>query len=264
MSNKFKKPKVFLMGQTQVDHAALVQYLEYTQQLEFYEDVNRAAEEGLSNMEILCSFYAKACYAALTTKKNENISKVRSIADNIRGTVKSGHGSVFEHASFNFMVTDCSRVFTHELVRHRVGTAFSQTSGRYVRGEEINFVHDEILGDVSDKIEHCLNDIQGWYKEMVDLMIEDGMDFALKKKITSALRRILPNGQTNEIGFSCNLRALRHLITMRTSRHAEWEIRYVFNQIVELVEGICPIFFEDIEFEVYDGLKEYTFEHGVI
>ena len=264
MSDRFKKPKVFLIGHTMFDLTSIIEYLQYTDQMEFEEDIRHAREEGVSEMEILCSFYAKACYAALTTKKNENISKVRSIADNIRGTIKSGHGSVFEHASFNFMVTDCSRVFTHELVRHRVGTAFSQTSGRYVRGETINFVHDPILGDVSSLVERAIDEIEVFYGKMVETMIQPDMDFTLKKKVTSALRRILPNGQTNEIGFSCNLRALRHLIVMRTSRHAEWEIRYVFNQIVELVGEVCPVFFEDLKFAQHDGLFEYVFEHGVI
>jgi thymidylate synthase (FAD) len=262
--NKFKKPKVFLVGQTFIDRQGIEEYLEYTNQEEFLEEVIKASLDGLSGMEILCSFYAKLCYSALTTKKNENISKTRSIGDNIRGTIKSGHGSVFEHASFNFVVTDCSRVFTHELVRHRVGTAFSQTSGRYVRGEEINFVHDPILNNVVVETERCIHDIEHWYNVMVKSTIKDSMDFALKKKITSALRRILPNGQTNEIGFSCNLRALRHLITMRTSRHAEWEIRYVFNQIVELTKGKLGVFYDDMKLEMIDGLNEVTFEHGAI
>lgn len=42
-------------------------------------------------------------------------------------------GSVIEHHVTNWIFADVSRVFTHELVRHRVGTAFSQESLRYVR-----------------------------------------------------------------------------------------------------------------------------------
>lgn len=266
---KLRYPKVFLVGETKINLNQLVSYLRYTGQEEFYKeefykDIEEAQNKGISEMEILCSFYAKLCYAALTAEKNENISKVRSIHDNILGTIRSGHGSVFEHASFNFVVTDCSRVFTHELVRHRVGTAFSQTSGRYVRGEEINFIQDPILANVSDAVRTTLEFVEKQYRFMVSECIDEGLDFATKKEITSALRRMLPNGQSNEIGFSCNLRSLRHIITMRTSRHAEWEIRYVFNQIVNLVKGRCPVFFEDLESEHIDGLNEYTFKHRAI
>jgi len=47
--------------------------------------------------------------------------------------LRSAHGSVLEHAGYSFALRNVSRVFTHELVRHRAGSAFSQESLRYVR-----------------------------------------------------------------------------------------------------------------------------------
>jgi thymidylate synthase (FAD) len=55
------------------------------------------------------------------------------------------HGSVLEHASDTFAFHNVSRVFTHELVRHRAGSAFSQESLRYVRLAEIGFRVPEAL-----------------------------------------------------------------------------------------------------------------------
>ena len=52
--------------------------------------------------------------------------------DNI---LKSGHGSVLEHAQYSFLLYGVGRDFTHELVRHRTGVAFSQVSQRYVDGQ---------------------------------------------------------------------------------------------------------------------------------
>jgi len=43
---------------------------------------------------------------------------------------KSGHHSVFEHVSFTFWIEGCSRVCTHQLVRHR-HASFTQQSLRY-------------------------------------------------------------------------------------------------------------------------------------
>lgn len=43
-----------------------------------------------------------------------------------------GHGSVLEHATWQFLITGVSRSFTHELVRHRTGWSYSQLSQRYV------------------------------------------------------------------------------------------------------------------------------------
>ena len=83
-------------------------------------------------------------------------------------------------------------------------------------------------------------------------------DFTLKKKITSALRRFAPNGQSNEIGFSVNLRSLRHTVMMRTGRHAEWEIRKVFEQIYLLLKNAYPTIFHGAKEEVLDGIIEVT------
>ncbi len=212
--------------------------------------------------EILCSFYAKACYASLTTKKNKNISKVRDIASNIEGILNSGHGSVIEHCSLNFMISDCSRVFTHELVRHRAGTAFSQTSGRYVRTDELDLVIDPILEPAYDIIEDTRKYLEEAYKKIEErLDIDNAKNFSTKKKMTSAMRRLLPNGQANEIGVSLNLRALRHTIENRTSEHAEWEIRYIFNEIYSIVKDKFPIMFIDAIEENKDGLLEITFKN---
>lgn len=258
-------PKVFFIGETKVRQQGLSDYLNYTDQAEFCEEINNAWDQGLSDGEILTSFYAKSCYSALTTKKNGNISRVRGIKDNIEGTVKSGHGSVAEHAVLNFMITDCSRVFTHELVRHRAGTAFSQTSGRYVRTDVIKLIHDPILDPIKDLVTEAGLYLEDWYKRAVDKIgINNLKDFATKKKITSALRRLLPNGQSNEIGFSCNFRALRHILTMRTSRYAEWEIRYVFNQFYNLLKEEYKTILFDAKAENVDGLLEITFENEKI
>lgn len=261
-------PKVFFTGETKIrlnQKNGLLDYLKYTDQEEFLDEITEAANSGISDGEILTSFYAKSCYSALTTKKNQNISRVRCIEDNIKGTVSSGHGSVAEHPVLNFMITDCSRVFTHELVRHRVGTAFSQTSGRYVRTDVIKLVHDPILDPIKDLVTEAGLYLEDWYKKAVDKIgINDIKDFATKKKITSALRRLLPNGQSNEIGFSCNFRALRHLLTMRTSRHAEWEIRHVFNQFYDLLKDEYRTILFDAKIEEVDGFREITFENEKI
>ena len=93
------------------------------------------------------------------------------------------------------------------------------------------------------------------------LKIDQVKDFGTKKKLTSAMRRMLPNGQANEIGVSLNLRALRHTIENRTSRHTEWEIRYIFNQIYKLMKKKYKAMFFDAKEEEVEGLLEITFKN---
>lgn len=252
-------PKVFQVGTTVIYWQGLREYLYQSNNMGFLNEIDRAQEEGLSEGEILTSFYAKLCYASLTLGKNENITQVRGIKANLEGCHNQGHNSVWQHVSLNFVATNVSRVFTHELVRHRAGSAFSQTSGRYVRGDTVDIVFDPILEPVREDIESLQMVVESIYLKMVKKMGLDTMkDQTKKKQITSALRRILPNGQSNEIGFSLNLGSLRHIVQVRTSRHAEWEIRHVFNTIYHMLKDKYPLLFFGAVEEVVEGLTEVS------
>jgi thymidylate synthase (FAD) len=74
------------------------------------------------------------CYRSWEPGLNPNVSRVRTdSAQYLGNVVRSQHGSVLEHANFTFVLHNVSRVLTHELIRHRAGSAFSQESLRYVR-----------------------------------------------------------------------------------------------------------------------------------
>jgi thymidylate synthase (FAD) len=66
----------------------------------------------------------------------------------IRHIKQVGHGSVLEHSNFGIIFTGVSRSFTHELVRHRVGTAYSQLSQRYVEHDGTFVVPPELKEEV--------------------------------------------------------------------------------------------------------------------
>lgn len=57
--SKLVLPKTYLVGYTALDGVSLEQYLTDTNQTEFLEELKSAAEEGISDGEMLCSFYAK-------------------------------------------------------------------------------------------------------------------------------------------------------------------------------------------------------------
>jgi len=254
---KYVEPKTYLTGVTGILDG-LEEYLIDTGNSEFLETIEQARAEGISDGEILCSFYAKLCYKSLTLGQNLNVTKIRDIESNLMGCFDSGHGSVFEHCQLNFITTNCSRVFTHELVRHRVGTAFSQTSGRYVAIDNIDFIADPLLiedVDCNRAIQDHILATEKLAKFLRDKLIKEGDPFDKKKKVTSAIRRIAPNGQSNEIGFSMNIRALRHTLILRTNPHAEWEIRLIFNQIGDIIESRWPLMLYGLNrIDTKDGL----------
>jgi hypothetical protein len=136
---------------------------------------------------------------------------------------------------------------THELVRHRAGSAFSQESLRYVRLADIGFrvppalepVREQVLSIVEQLEEFQLSAAKG-------LGIDDeGVPFHVKKEVTSALRRLAPIGLSTDIVWTANARTLRHVIEMRTAAGAEEELRLVFDRIARIMQAEAPGLFQD-------------------
>jgi thymidylate synthase (FAD) len=241
-----------------MDLETIKKYLEHCNASVFINDIEEAKFSGLSDMEILSSIFAKLCYKSFCVGNNKNITKIRNISDNIKGCFDTKHGSVFEHVCFNFIISDCSRIFTHELVRHRVGTAFSQHSGRYIRDDLIRFVKDPDL-EYSKIIEDQIVSAAENYDMLEEeLNIDNCVSFDERKRLTSSIRRILPNGIANDIAFSVNVRELRHVLCMRTSRHAEWEMRFVFDKVYELIKDKYGLFLHGLTIDNHNGLVEIT------
>ncbi len=76
MNKNFVTPKTYLTGYTEINFSGLLDYLADTGQTEFLNDITQAQSEGLSSGEILCSFYAKLCYASLKVGKNKNENSI--------------------------------------------------------------------------------------------------------------------------------------------------------------------------------------------
>ena len=251
-------PKVYLVGSTKFDKPLLIQYLQETGNQDFIKDVE---ESGVDEMDI-CSFYAKLCYKSLTIGHNNNISKTRSIAKNFINCIESGHGSVMEHATLNFVAENVSRIETTEHIRHRAGQAISAESGRYCTANDLIVwvpFYIQMRGEeyVNDFLEY-MEAIEINYMKFRDKLLAGISSFDEKKKATSASRRLKPMGCGETLGFTLNLRSIRHTVVMRTSRHAEEEIRIVFNQVANIVKDKIPLLFNDMEAVEVNGLLEYS------
>jgi len=125
--------------------------------------------------------------------------------------------------------------------------AVSQESLRYVRPSELTFWLPPELDDKRAKIQTVVENIEKDYDELEALYNWNAMDFGVKKRVTSALRRILPQGMANAIIWTANHRTIRHVITMRTDESAEIEIRLVFDRVAQLMKKKYPLIYQDFE-----------------
>ena len=154
---------------------------------------------------------------------------------------------MLEHANYSFALRNVSRVFTHELVRHRAGSAFSQESLRYVRLTDIGFRVPPALEPVREQVLAIVEQLEEFQVSAAkELGIDsDGVPFHVKKEVTSALRRLAPIGLSTDIVWTANARTLRHVIEMRTAEGAEEELRSVFDAIARIMQAEAPNLFQD-------------------
>jgi len=259
---KIVTPKSFIIGDTQINDEGFQAMLSEIGVPEWTTD----AESG---SELLIEAAGKMCYMSFDTKLNENLTRTGT-RNNLQyiqdGLVATGHGSVLEHAVVNIAFINVSRVFTHELVRHRAGASYSQTSGRYVRLGELSFWLPTCIEENAELKELFIQAIESQENTLAKMVEVAGLnnmktqaDFAKKKILTSAFRRIVGNGVANNITASYNHRALRFLTTARTSRHAEEEIRLGFNDLFGKLASRYPAIYADAQYVNIDGYDEITF-----
>ncbi|MEL9908752.1 MAG: FAD-dependent thymidylate synthase [Desulfurococcus sp.] len=196
----------------------------------------------------------------------------------IRELVKRGHGSPLEHSIFIFEVV-CSRVCSHQLVRHR-HASFSQLSQRY---------SDKYLRNMVVKIfEHTgRNPREAGFREYVEAIsrflstnpsFEELLDIASEafivppsvvklkdaeflrfllegvKSYYEALangvpyedvRYLLPQAVKTRLLVSMNARELLEVfIPLRTCARAQWEIRIIAWKMLSEVSRVEPLLFK--------------------
>lgn len=237
-------PKIFLVGESAVDFKGMKAYVEHAGAPDW---VASAPSHG----EGLTEFYGRLCYRSWKPGMNANVTKIRDGNDKyIANIINVKHGSVLEHAVTHWVFADVSRVFTHELVRHRAGCAYSQESLRFVRLTDLGLwlppeaESHEYMKDLFEKTFKSLEELQLKMAEYLGLD-DEGKQFKDKKVLTSLMRRLAPDGLATTIGATFNFRALRHVIEMRTAESAEAEIRLVFDMVATEAKTRWPNVFAD-------------------
>ena len=246
---KVQNPQVFMVAATQVEFTELREAISTIGGEDAAKSwIGNLIPSRLTDSEILIEAAARMCYKSFAPGINPNVNKIRTDSKAyFENILKSGHGSVLEHATVTFMFVNVSRVFTHEIVRHRAGTAFSQESLRYVRLSEIPFWIPPTAEEESEVFEEAVEKAEAFYHELVERFgINDMKDFKRKKELTSLFRRIAPIGLATNITATANHRAWRHMIEKRCNEHAEEEIRSVFYKVAETLKNSFPMIYQDL------------------
>jgi thymidylate synthase (FAD) len=241
-------PSVHLIARPSIDVAAMRDYLDAVGGLSWLDRRQAESVDEPNAAEMLIEFCGRVCYRSWEPGLNKNVTRVRTDQHEYLGNLLSSlHGSVLEHANYTFAFRNVSRVFTHELVRHRAGSAFSQESLRYVRLTDIGFRVPPALEPIRDQVISLVEQLEEFQVSAAEALglDDEGVPFSVKKEVTSALRRLAPIGLSTDIIWTANIRTLRHVIEMRTSPGAEEELRLVFGRVAEMMRVEAPSLFQD-------------------
>jgi thymidylate synthase (FAD) len=245
------EPKIYLVGQTQLNTSGMEEFLTDIGSPKWKPDKN------VSGGENLIEFMGRMCYRAWQPydeskpdATNPNVKKVRQGNDiYIKNILQSGHFSVIECCCVSIVLHNISRVFTHEIIRHRLAS-YSQESGRYVRATDIKIwippqvkQNNEAMNLWIQTLEY-LENIQIKLAEIFG--IDSITDFATKKILTSMFRRLAPMGIATTIGMTANLRSWRHILALRSGPGAEEEMQLVMRPLGELLQRLYPNVFQDM------------------
>lgn len=215
-----------------------------------------------NDAENLIAFGGKVCYDSYGVDG-------RPVPEHIKSLNDSGHGSVLEHAHFSLYIGGISRGCSHEIVRHRMFN-YSQRSTRYTAEDDAAIVLDPYYADIYERlnsgeplsttaaervligtfIEACSNAIMeyqstvgvlGGFSE--DARVQQGIptnprDY--RKWCRGKARQLLPHAIETRMVMTGNIRAWKHFLVMRTSRHAEAEIRRLADHIWRVLWPLAP------------------------
>lgn len=243
-----REPEVYLVGMQVVRDAEVERFLD-DHGIVWETDASIGAER-------LCEGAGRVCYMSFGKGRKTN-------ADYMGNIIGVGHGSVLEHAVWNFIVTGVSRSLTHELIRHRAGFGYSQLSQRYVDESQADYVEPDAIASDPQLHEIWVDAIaqsQAAYQKLVLGLTEKFSSVpqaTLRRKLArQAARSVLPNACETKIFVTANARALRHFIELRGDEHADTEIRALAIRFLEILKIQAPAIFGDYEIDCLpDGTR---------
>ena len=190
----------------------------------------------------ICKCYSNTPH----TEDSKRISRINKVAN------VSKHASVIEHLVYSFDIDGISRACLQELARHRIAS-YTVKSSRYTLQELKNEEDFNIVDSKYYELTEDAFDRASKYVVLTDnVTINTSIVYALEE-----LRCALIDGIPNDISKYCmpeayktslvmtvNARTLQNFLTLRTSKHALWEIQLLAKAMYEALPEEHKILFE--------------------
>ena len=165
-----------------------------------------------------------------------------------RVILQNKHESCGEHCVFNFFIQGISRLNLMELTRHRLAS-YSVKSTRYtlkeLRNESEFTIKDKERASKyinltdNENVDEC--SIQAL--ENVRRLVNNAVNYNVTQDL---IKYALPECYKTDLTFSINVRSLRNLLKLRTSKTAHFEIRNLAYKLYEALPEEFKFLFSDV------------------
>lgn len=227
---------------------------------------------------------ARLCYSSASIEELRDKVTPENAEKFLNMILEIGHGSILEHSSITFGIEGVSRSLTHQLVRHRVGSSYSQKSQRYVSEGQFEYIIPKPIAKydyLKEDYIRCMERLQEDYNEITfALLIEQIKEYLAashtdekveeaianectreeivqlfkesNKKLYSKFEKIaienaryvLPNACETKIQVTMNVRALFNFFKERLCDRAQEEIRDMAFEMWKACMEIAPTIFK--------------------
>lgn len=191
---------------------------------------------GLSDgdPERIMEFAGRWDYGVNNAQKLGELSKFNGeMMPIIRKYLAMGHESMIEMGDATFFI-ECSRVVSHELIRHRIGS-FQQESQRFVKYDDESDINGMMYEPSDNEGPEDIN-----FRAALKYALETYHELRGAGVAPQIARYVLPNAMRTRLIMKTNIREWRHIIKLRLDKSAQPEMRELMQQIYDQLVDIFP------------------------
>ena len=174
-----------------------------------------------SSLEV-CAHAIRTCWQSYD-KSDEGGDKDKELIDRVGNKFK--HASTLEHLTYTFFIDGVSRALLQELARHRMASP-SVKSTRYTLKE----LQEEYAFSSMDTLRASKYLVMTKNKLVDEMSIKalENLRIVLQTNTSNDIAKYcLPESYKTSLTWTINARSLQNFISLRSSKSALWEIRYL-------------------------------------
>jgi thymidylate synthase ThyX len=208
---------------------------------------------------------ARTCYSPRVIDPGEITARQRDSIGKL--TYEGGHHTVYQHAHFEFGLSNVSRQFVWSFLHSYPFYNSEQQSQRYVRLDEPRAFVPPIEGEALEVYERAVLDAWGSYRRLAALLKDDtfgilkdlryvtartpaerlkGIERDAEKKAIETARYVIPIGAFTAMVHTISGITLYRLWRMAESGDAPWETRRIASAMVDAVHRHDPFFIDKV------------------